>query len=322
MKRIITIMCALALATGFAAESQNLVNNADFKQLSASGGPGGWYIRPATAPVKRVTLEDETFALRLASPTADRVFVIQNGIKVQKGEKYMLGIRFRGKAGTKARFYIEGGRVGKDYWTEAIHITCRSDKWVSAQHPFTAKGNSPHLVMAQLSAGEIEFSEPEVVPYAMPENKEGNLLRNADFILGGADGGVQGWMLRASDDADAVERFKREDGGNGNAIRLTGKRILLIQNGVPAKKGERYLLCVNFRGKPGTRGRFYIEGGSPANGTYWTKAIHITATDKWQTIQLPFTADGDNPHVVMAQLSDGSLEFADPKVVPAPKKKR
>ena len=319
MKRFFIIACAMALASVFAAEAQNLVNNADFKQLSASGGPGGWYIRPATAPVKRTELDDGTFGLRLASPSNDRIFVIQNGVKVKTGESYMLSIRFRGKPGTRARFYIEGGS-GKTYWTEAIHITCRSDKWVSAQHPFTAKGNNPHAVMAQLSAGEIEFAEPEVVPYAVAENKEGNLLRNADFALGGADGGVQGWMFRGGD-ADVVERFKREEGGN--AIRLTGKRILLIQNGVPAKKGERYLLCVSFRGKPGTLGRFYVEGGSPSNGTYWTKPIHIKAADaeKWQSIQMPFTADGDSPHVVIALLSEGSLEFADPKVVPAPKKK-
>ena len=235
MKRLLTIVCALALTAAFADEQQNLVKNADFKQLSASGGPGGWYIRPATAPVKRVELDDGTFGLRLASPNADRIFVIQNGVKVQNGGSYMLSIRFRGKPGTKARFYIEGGRVGKDYWTEAIHITCRSDKWVSAQHPFTAKGNGPHIVMAQLSAGEIEFAEPAVVPFAVAENKEGNLLRNADFVLGGADGGVQSWMFRGGE-ADTVERFKREEGGN--AIRLTGKRILLIQNGVPAKRAS------------------------------------------------------------------------------------
>ena len=317
MKRFLTIACTLMLAAVFADEPKNLVGNAGFKQLSASGGPGGWIVRPADAPVKRVELEDGTFALRLASPTSDRVFVIQNGVKVQKGGSYMLDIRFRGKPGTKARFYIEGGS-GKTYWTEAIHISCRSGKWVSAQHPFTAKGTNPHVVMAQLSEGEIEFSEPQVIPFATPENKDGNLLRNADFTFGGADGGVQGWALRATD-GDEVERFKREEGGN--AIRITGKRSLLIQNGVPAQKGERYLLCVSFRGKPGTRGRFYIEGGSEANGNYWTKAIHITATEKWQTIQLPFTADGNSPHVVMALLSAGSLEFADPKVVPAPKKK-
>ena len=320
MKRFFIFACALALTGAFAAEPQNLVNNAEFKQLSASGGPGGWYIRPATAPVKRVTLDDGTFGLRLASPSNDRIFVIQNGVKVKNGEGYMLSIRFRGKPGTRARFYIEGGS-GKTYWTEAIHIVCRSDKWVSAQHPFTAKGNNQHIVMAQLSAGEIEFAEPQVIPFEETAPAGGNLLRNADFTFGGADGGVQGWTLRATD-GDEVERFKREEGGN--AIRITGKRTLLIQNGVPAKKGERYLLCVSFRGKPGTRGRFYVEGGSEKQGTYWTKAIHIKAADadKWQSIQLPFTADGDNPHVVMALLSEGSLEFADPKVVPAPKKKR
>ena len=321
MKRFLSIACLLTLTAAFAADAQNLVNNASFKQLSASGGPGGWYVRPGTAPVKRTTLDDGTFALRLASPTDDRIFVIQNNVKVQKGGSYMLSIRFRGKPGTKARFYIEGGSTSNGtYWTEAIHIVCRSDKWVSAQHPFTAKGNNPHIVMAQLSAGEIEFAEPEVIPYTVGENKDGNMLRNADFALGGADGGVQSWMFRGGAD-DTVERFKREEGGN--AIRLSGKRILLIQNGVPAKKGERYLLCINFRGKPGTSGRFYIEGGSPSNGTYWTKAIHIKATDaeKWQTIQLPFTADGDSPHAVIALLSEGVLEFADPKVVPAPKKK-
>ena len=317
MKKFFTIVCALFAWAAFADEPQNLVSNSSFKELSASGGPGGWIVRPATSPVKRIEFEGGSFALQLASPTADRIFVIQNGVKVKKDENYMLTVKFRGKAGTKARFYIEGGRTGKDYWTEAIHITCRSDKWVSAQHPFTAKGDNPHVVMAQLSAGEVEFADPQVVSYEMSENAEGNLLKNADFVLGGADGGVQGWTLRASD-GDEVERFKREEGGN--AIRITGKHTLLIQNGVPAKKGERYLLCVSFRGKPGTRGRFYIEGGR-LNQDYWTKAIHITCTDKWQSVQLPFTAETDNPHVVMALLSQGSIEFASPKVVPAPKKK-
>ena len=320
MKRLFIIIGILALAAVSAAETQNLVKNSDLKQLSASGGPGGWYVRPATAPVKRVQREDgESFALRLASPSGERIFVIQNSVPVKKGGKYMLSIAFRGKPGTKARFYIEGGRSGKDYWTEAIHIACRNDKWVSAQHPFTAKGDNPHIVMAQLSAGEIEFAEPQVYAYEAPENKDGNLLKNADFTFGGADGGVQGWALRTED--SEVTRFKREEGDT--AIRMVGSRALLIQNGVPAKKGERYLLCITFRGKPDTRGRFYIEGGSEANGSYWTKAIHIKTSDaeKWQTVQLPFTADGDNPHVVMALLSKGTIEFAAPKVVPAPKKK-
>jgi len=316
MKRLLTLACALALTNVFAAEPQNLVKNANLKQLSPSGGPGGWIVRPATAPVKRIELEDGSFALQLASPSNDRIFVIQNAVPVKKDGKYMLSIKFRGTPGARARFYIEGGG-GKTYWTEAIHISCRSEeKWVSAQHPFTAKGSNPHVVMAQLSQGTIEFADPQVYAYEVAENTEGNLLKNADFTFGGADGGVQGWTFRGGD-ADVVERFKREEGGN--ALRLTGKRILLIQNGVPAKKGERYLLCISFRGKPGTRGRFYIEGGS--GKTYWTKPIHITAADKWQSVQMPFTADGSNPHVVMALLSEGSLEFADPKVVPAPKKK-
>ena len=316
MKRIISLLAVLTLAAAFADEP-NLVKNADLKQLSASGGPGGWYVRPAAAPVKRFELEDGTFGLRLASPSAERIFVIQNGVPVKKGESYMLSIRFRGTPGTKARFYIEGGSPSQGtYWSEAIHITCR-DKWISAQLPFTAKGSSPHLVMAQLSAGTVEFADPRVYAFQPAAPAGNNMLKNADFVFGGADGGVQGWALRTSD--TEVTRFKREDGSL--ALRLTGSRALLIQNGVPVKKGERYLLCISYRGTPGTRGRFYIEGGSPSNGTYWTKAIHITCADKWQTVQLPFTASGSNPHVVMALLSRGTIEFSSPMVVPAPKKK-
>ena len=309
MKRFLAICAALTAAAAFAEAPQNLVNNADFKELSASGGPGGWIVRPATAPVKRTELEDGTFGLKLASETNDRVFVIQNGVKVQKDENYTLKIRYRGKAGTKARFYIEGGRVGKDYWTEAIHITCKGDQWVSAQHTFTAKGTTPHVVMVQLSAGEVEFADPQVVP------SDGNLIKNAD-LAAGADGKLSNWLLRPEN--ANVECFKT-DGGE-NAVRITGDRVLLIQNGVPAKKDGQYLLSINFRGTPGTKGRFYIEGGR-LNQDYWTKAIHITCTDKWQSVQLPFTAETDSPHVVMALLSSGSIEFAAPKVVPAPKKK-
>ncbi|MBQ6352268.1 MAG: hypothetical protein IJJ28_03250, partial [Lentisphaeria bacterium] len=317
MNRFFTLgdMRALIAAAAGADEPRNLVNNSGFKELSASGGPGGWIVRPATAPVKRFELEDGGFGVRLASPSADRIFVIQNGVKVKKGEKYLLSIRFRGTPGTRARFYIEGGRLKQDYWTQAIHISCR-DKWTGAQLPFTASGNNPHVVMAQLSPGTVEFAEPRVIPYEPAVSADGNLLKNADFALGGADGGVSGWALRTAD--STVERFKREAGGN--ALRITGSRALLIQNGVPTKKGERYLLCVSFRGTPGTRGRFYIEGGR-LNQDYWTKAIHINSSDKWQSVQLPFTSETDRPHVVMALLSKGSIEFAEPKVVPAPKKK-
>ena len=307
MKRLLSISCLLTFAALFAAEPQNLVNNADFKQLSASGGPGGWYLRPGDAPIKRFTLDDGTFGLRFSG---NRVFAIQNNVKVQKGGSYMLSIKFRGKPGTKARFYIEGGRVGKDYWTEAIHISCRSDQWVSAQHPFTAKGNAPHVVLAQLSDGEIEFAEPTVAPFTMQENRDGNLLRNAAFTFGGADGGVQGWELRP--DTASVERTKLDDGSNG--VKFSGNRVFLIQNNVRIRKGEGYMLSIKFRGQPGTKARFYVEGGS--GKTYWTEAIHITCQDKWISAQHPFTASGNNPHVVMVQLSEGSVEFTEPRVIP------
>ena len=51
MKRFLTIACTLMLAAVFADE-RNLVNNADFKQLSASGGPGGWIVRPSVRNVR------------------------------------------------------------------------------------------------------------------------------------------------------------------------------------------------------------------------------------------------------------------------------
>jgi len=309
MKRFLSLCAALTAAAAFAEAPQNLVNNADFKELSASGGPGGWIVRPATAPVKRIELEDGKFGLRLASETNDRVFVIQNAVKVTKDGSYKLGIRYRGKPGTKARFYIEGGRVDKDYWTEAIHITCNGDQWVSAQLPFVAKGDTPHVVMAQLSAGEVEFADPQVLP------SDGNLIKNADFSAG-AEGGLQGWTLRPAD--AKVERFTRDNGEA--ALRLTGDRILVIQNGVPVKKDGDYLLSVSFRGTPGTRGRFYIEGGSVGKN-YWTQAIHITCTDAWQSVQLPFTAAGSSPHVVLALLSSGSIEFSAAQVLPTAKKK-
>ena len=309
MKRFLAIFAALTAAAAFAEAPQNLVNNADFKELSASGGPGGWIVRPATAPVKRVELEDGTFGLKLSSPTNDRVFVIQNAVKVTKDGSYKLGIRYRGKPGTKARFYIEGGRVDKDYWTEAIHITCNGDQWVNAQLPFVAKGDTPHVVMAQLSAGEIEFADPQVLP------SDGNLIKNADFSAG-TEGGLQEWTLRPAD--AKIERFTRDNGEA--ALRLTGDRILAIQNGVPVKKDGDYLLSVSFRGTPGTRGRFYIEGGSVGKD-YWTQAIHITCTDAWQSVQLPFTASGNSPHVVLALLSSGSIEFSAPQVLPTAKKK-
>ena len=303
-------LIALFLAAVAVSAADNLLKNADFSKLGGKGIPENWVFRTSPGGTMTRVEEDGRFLIRLASTDrkpSSRVFLIQQRVPVVNGGRYLLSIRYRGEAGSKALFYIERG---KPYWVSKVALTC-SGRWQTADLPVTVnnRGSIPYVAIALMGGGAIEFTAPVLVRDTAAA--AGNLLRNADFELTREVGGKLLPAFWTTNCRAAFEVVKLA--GADSAVRFTldpEQRGNIIQWGVPLTPGKEYLFTLRYRGSAGAKGMFYVERDGHSLGIR-----KFECGDEWRTGELLVAmpaGNGKRPYaVVTAEPGSGILEVTD-----------
>ena len=98
-------LTVLFLAAAAVSAAGNLLKNADFSKLGGNGVPVNWVFRATPGGTMERVKENGRFLIRLASSDrkpSSRVFLIQQRVPAVNGGKYLLSVKYRGEAGSKA----------------------------------------------------------------------------------------------------------------------------------------------------------------------------------------------------------------------------
>lgn len=146
---------------------------------------------------------------------------------------------------------------------------------------------------------------------------EDNFLKNGDFRQTRKTNGVAAPMHWKTSGKAAATIVGGPSGGKAVRLAAGENRVHLIQNGLKLVPGRDYVFGIEYRGKPGVKGLFYVERGG-----------HIIAIrrfecsdDKWHrdALHVPMpAATGKLPYAVVAVEPGGTLDAANLKLVELP----
>ncbi len=235
--------------------------------------------------------------------------ITQQRVPLKGGESYLLEYEYKAASGGKCRIYAEwtSKQGGQTIWLGSGAVDYRSGTgdWVKISREFTYTPNStpPYLVIGVVAGPAVEFRNLTIThqPQTAQEPAPGNLIRNPQFH------GWKNWVL--PENRTGIES---ENGVLKIGSRESGTTI--IQQQLPLKGGESYLLEYEFKAEAGKQCRVYLEWTQKEEGNItWlgSGAGYHNGTGEWVKVsrEFDYTPNSTPPYLVINAAAGAGVQF-------------
>jgi|GEM_PF-1976435 len=236
----------------FLLNAENLILNADFKDLSEAGLPRSWQVQGQAD-----SIQSADGILKITA--SGNCLLVQRGLPLVPGREYDLNFAVKSPDGCSYRIYGEYGflRDGKKNLSSINSVWRKADSsWKNHSVPFSIPvfGNYPYLVIQVKGPAQLELNGLMLTETVKP------LLPIAGFKEIAPPGCLTNWRMKG-----APGQFKFQE--NSVVMECSGKDPLqLIQSGKFLPGGGEYQLSYEVKTAGECQYRVYAEYAWEADG--------------------------------------------------------
>ncbi|MBE6359372.1 MAG: hypothetical protein E7057_09050 [Lentisphaerae bacterium] len=301
MRKFFTLLALFSAVLLGAAE--NLIKNADFKNVSSAGLPLQWQVRGNADGIRPfdggVTLGKEDQDIWL-------IQYMPKDIARDTAYEYSFTVTGKGKFRPYAEWsYIADGKKQLRSTGARFRNLSSTPENIKIRFTLPANAQNCYVVLNVTKGNEVTIKDLKMVKYIEP------LLANADFTEKTPNGKIAEWATRNSDKqytfAPGKVTLRSTKGTNAYVIQDVKKRLL---------PGATYRCTAKVSGKPGTRYRHYIESHFVQNGQRTSKAFNaqwLSLSKPEETLDYKFTMGNTaiGALFVLNIMDDAEVTFSD-----------